>query len=193
MQLIRSDLDFIIAQILQAETNAPIADPSLPVGLRAVDGTHNSILAPMFGAADQVFPRLTNPVFRNAEAATSYEQSAGTVIDSQPRIISNLVADQNILTNPAAHAVDSNGDGTIPNTPSDGGAPFHQWFAPFGQLASISSPREGAAPCSFPCNPAIHFMSRAVTRTSWFSREPPIFPEPTGALEPPMTFTNRQI
>ena len=33
MQLIRSDLDFILAQIMQAETNAPIADPSLPVGL----------------------------------------------------------------------------------------------------------------------------------------------------------------
>ena len=33
MQLIRSDLDFILAQIVQAETNAPIADPSLPVGL----------------------------------------------------------------------------------------------------------------------------------------------------------------
>jgi Ca2+-binding RTX toxin-like protein len=134
MQLIRSDLDFILAQIMQAETNAPIADPSLPVGLRAVDGTHNSIVAPMLGSADQVFPRLTNPVFRSAEAATSYEQSAGTVIDSQPRIISNLVADQNILTNPAAHAVDSNGDGTIPNTPSDGGAPFNQWFALFGQF-----------------------------------------------------------
>ena len=38
------------------------------------------------------------------------------------------------LQNPAAHAVDSNGDGTIPNTPSDGGAPFNQWFALFGQF-----------------------------------------------------------
>ena len=73
-------------------------------------------------------------MFRSAEAATSYEQSAGTVIDTQPRIISNLVADQNIRTNPAANAVDLNGDGTIPNTPTEGGAPFNQWFALFGQF-----------------------------------------------------------
>ena len=35
---------------------------------------------------------------------------------------------------PRPASVDSNGDGTIPNTPSDGGAPFNQWFALFGQF-----------------------------------------------------------
>ena len=34
MKLIRSDLDFILAQIIRAETNAPLASPNLPFGLR---------------------------------------------------------------------------------------------------------------------------------------------------------------
>ncbi|KRD95819.1 hypothetical protein ASE63_12415 [Bosea sp. Root381] len=136
MLLIRSDLDFILAQIIQAETNAPVTDPSLPVGLRTVDGTNNSIVAGQsdFGSADRIFPRLTDPVFRTAEMSSSYAQTSGTVIDSEPRVISNLVADQNALTNPAAAAVDANRDGFIPNVSPDGGAPFNQWFTLFGQF-----------------------------------------------------------
>ena len=101
MQLIRSDLDFILAQIQSAETEtgAPLADPSLPFGLRTVDGTNNSVVPGQsdFGAADRVFPRMTDPVFREADLGTSYSQTkdTDTVIDAQPRIISNLIADQN--------------------------------------------------------------------------------------------------
>ena len=63
MQLIRSDLDFILAQIRFAETGGPLDDPSLPFGLRTVDGRNNSVVPGQsdFGAADRVFPRMTDP------------------------------------------------------------------------------------------------------------------------------------
>jgi hypothetical protein len=58
MLLIRSDLDFILSQILQSEAHTPIDDPSLPFGLRTVNGTGNSIVSGQYGygAADHVFP-----------------------------------------------------------------------------------------------------------------------------------------
>src|SRR3982751_6834807 len=85
------------------------ADPQLPVGLRTVDGTFNNLVPipdqHLFGSADRLFPRLTTPIFRAAEQGTSYATKPQTdVIDSQPRIISNLVVDQS-ATNPAAVAV----------------------------------------------------------------------------------------
>src|SRR4029079_5890715 len=64
------------------------------------------------GAADEVFPRLTTPVFRPAgpeppgfgpPGSPSYNQPAGTLFDTEPRVISNLVVDQT-STNPAAVA-----------------------------------------------------------------------------------------
>src|SRR5215831_17773292 len=109
---IRSDLEFILQQIEIAEANAagtPLRDllPNVivPYGLRTVDGADNNIylLQSHFGAADTVFPRLTDPIFRPAEAGTSYSQTSGTVIDSAPRTISNLVVDQT-ANNPAAYA-----------------------------------------------------------------------------------------
>ncbi len=137
MQLIRSDLDFILAQILSAESGAPSQGASLPFGLRTVNGSNNSVVEGQsaFGAADRVFPRMTDPVLREAEDATSYTQVTGTVVDRQPRVISNLIVDQNGSTNPAAAAVDSDGDGLIPNVaPDPGAAPFNQWFTLFGQF-----------------------------------------------------------
>ncbi len=64
--------------------------------------------------ADLPFPRLTSPVFRNADpitpdfpvgplGPTSYAQKQGNVVDQQPRVISNLIVDQT-STNPAAVA-----------------------------------------------------------------------------------------
>jgi Ca2+-binding RTX toxin-like protein len=148
MKLIRSDLDFILAQIIRAETDAPLESPSLPFGLRTVDGTHNNAVPGQsdFGAADRLFPRMTEPMFRHAEASdpdgpgpmpavpTSYLQTSGVVVDSQPRTISNLVVDMNAATNPAAAAADPDGDGVIPNVDPDDGAPFNQWFTFFGQF-----------------------------------------------------------
>ena len=81
----------------------------LAYGLRSVDGSENNLLDQAgfdqteFGAADTTFPRLLDPLFRNAEAGTSYTQTSGTVINSQPRTISNLIVDQT-ANNPAAYA-----------------------------------------------------------------------------------------
>src|SRR5258706_5017866 len=88
----------------------PNGNPQLPVGLRTVDGSCNN-LVPVpdqhaFGKADRLFPRQTTPVFKDAEQGTSYKQKLlnNTVIDSQPRIVTNLIADQSDA-NPAAVAV----------------------------------------------------------------------------------------
>ena len=122
------DLRFIFSQILVAQDHAAggallgpgpnqVHDPQLPRGLRTVDGTFNNLVpgqvdangvqSQFFGAADQLFPRRTTPVFRAAEAGTSYTQLAGNVFDSQPRMISNLIVDQT-RHNPAAVAANVN-------------------------------------------------------------------------------------
>ena len=79
----------------------------LPYGLRTVDGSYNNLGTgnELFGSSDQLMPRLLNPVFNPAEARpanlhpgvpagpqTSYAQNSGSVYDSQPRIISNLIS-----------------------------------------------------------------------------------------------------
>src|SRR5438093_10968316 len=108
----RADLEFILKQILIAEQNASGTDlrtllpnDEVPYGLRTVDGTLNNLVPTQseFGAADNTFPRLVAPVFRTAEAGTSYAQTSGIVIDSQPRVISNLIVDAT-PNNPAAVA-----------------------------------------------------------------------------------------
>src|SRR5207248_4019378 len=97
-----------------------IPDAITSYGLRTTDGSCNNLLPgrEKFAAADVPFPRLAgNPVFRNAEGApagffgpgspaipsSSYAQKKGFVFDSQPRMISNLIADQT-SSNPAAIA-----------------------------------------------------------------------------------------
>ena len=90
--------------------------PALSFGLRTVDGSCNNLVPGQetFGAADQPFVRLTTPVYRDAEpitpalpvgppGPTSYAQTSGSVIDSEPRVISNLIVDQT-SANPAAVA-----------------------------------------------------------------------------------------
>src|SRR4051794_9277407 len=99
--LIRSDLEFILLQILVAEAHAAGADPATlvpnvfaPVGLRTVDGSYNNLVPgqTLFGAADQPFVTLVPP---------NSPYPDGSVFDPQPRIISNLVADMT-SNNPAA-------------------------------------------------------------------------------------------
>src|SRR5438067_1446125 len=164
-----ADLRFIYQQILVAQDHAAggtllgpgpnqVHDPQLPGGLRTVDGSMNNLVPipdqHLFGASDQVFPRKTTPVFRTGEAGTSYLQTFGNVIDSQPRIISNLVVDQS-ANNPAALAAATNPCGSggfvcqvtaapdpdsgalfIPNITPDFGlsAPFNVMFTFFGQF-----------------------------------------------------------
>lgn len=162
--MIRHDLEFILDQILIAEAHAGGADlasllpnPFLPWGLRTVDGTYNNLLAgqEQFGAADNPFPRALDPVFLNEQDGdtmplgpfpapiitnTNYGVG-GSVADADPRIISNLIADQTI-SNPAAVDAagglffDAQGNAIIPNVAPDEGlsAPFNSWMTLFGQF-----------------------------------------------------------
>ncbi|MGB8327901.1 MAG: peroxidase family protein, partial [Steroidobacteraceae bacterium] len=114
----RVDLDFILTQIKMAEAGQPPVNPHLAFGLRTVSAENNSALAGQdtFGQSDQAFPRLTTPVLGLAQdipsgffgpgspaIPTSYGQTSGFVFDSDPRLISNLIADQS-ANNPAALA-----------------------------------------------------------------------------------------
>lgn len=151
-QFTRLDLEFILTQIKIAETNATgtpletiIQNPTLPFGLRTVDGSLNNIVPGRedFGRADRVHPRLTTPVFRPAENGTSYVQTKASdvVFDSRPRVISNLIVDQT-STNPAAVAAAGNITGApgetlfIENVAPDFGltVPFNMWMVFFGQF-----------------------------------------------------------
>ncbi|MCP1501177.1 Ca2+-binding RTX toxin-like protein [Pseudomonas migulae] len=141
LHMVRTDLNFILDQIKIAEADAAGQDilsliPNIraPLGLRAVDGSNNNLMNlnginnTEFGAADNVFPRVSDPVFNPAEGApagffgpgspatpgSSYQQTSGNVFDSQPRTISNLIVDQT-SNNPAAYATayDAGADGVL--------------------------------------------------------------------------------
>ncbi|WP_240531491.1 peroxidase family protein [Variovorax boronicumulans] len=114
--LIRSDLEFILQQILIAEAQAAGADPAslvpnafAPFGLRTVDGSYNNLMPGQsdYGSADNPFPQLVPQTYSNEQddafagiTNTDYG-SAGNVVDADPRLISNLVADMT-SNNPAA-------------------------------------------------------------------------------------------
>ncbi len=166
-ELDAGDLRFILKQIQIAEAHSAggellgpgpdqVNERRLPFGLRTVDGTLNHLTPGQteFGAADEVFPRMTTSVYRDGEPidldgpgpspaipSTSYNQTKGIVADSAPRLISNLIVDQT-ANNPAAVAV-SGGcvelDGPtcfIGNSAPDVGlsAPFNSMFTFFGQF-----------------------------------------------------------
>jgi hypothetical protein len=130
-----SILDSIIATYGGDATSAAL----LPAGLRTVDGTFNNLLiAPtgipgtpgynpgtsLFGAADTLFPRLTDPIFQNVngpgidfngdgiidiinhnygDASAAPGTQIRSVSDVDPRTISNLIVDMSV-NNPAAIA-----------------------------------------------------------------------------------------
>ena len=105
-----------------------VDSPLLPFGLRTVDGSLNNIVEgrEQWGASGEPFLRLTTPVWTNEGddsisfgggavtlSNTDYGSTGapgpsglggGTVVDADPRIISNLIVDQT-LDNPAAIAV----------------------------------------------------------------------------------------
>lgn len=158
------DLAFILKQIKisEAATNPDgsingdalresVSSPLLPYGLRTVDGSWNSLLPgqELYGSADQTMPRLTALNWQDADLGTSYFQIGGTVVDADPRTISNLISDQT-ASNPAAQEVFDalkgvpgggtiTGEGntlTIPNqSPDVGLSPaFNGWMTFFGQF-----------------------------------------------------------
>ncbi|MBM6582765.1 hypothetical protein ILT44_21395, partial [Microvirga sp. BT689] len=140
VQLIRSDLNFILDQIKIAERHAAgesladiLPNVRVPWGLRTVSGDFNNLLSPSHGAADNTFPRLTEPSYMDAESSfipgmgpvgapgqTSYAQN-GNVVDSTVRTISNLNVDQT-ANNPAAYAAayDPGQDGVLGNAQNRG-------------------------------------------------------------------------
>jgi Ca2+-binding RTX toxin-like protein len=134
----QADLAFILKQIQIAELHAggmtlveaiQTVYPGLtdldaalsPFGLRTVDGRDNNLRPGQgeYGAADTLFPRLTDPTFLNdpdgdtmplgpvgSSAPTITNNNygvAGSVADADPRIISNLIVDMTV-NNPAAVA-----------------------------------------------------------------------------------------
>ncbi len=121
VQLFRVDLKFILDQILLAESGNLPPTAFHPWGLRQVAGTSNHVIPGQetWGASDQNFIRLLDPVFRDAGvvtmaglpgqavgSSTSYLQTKGFVFDAELRMISNLIVDQT-ANNPAA--IEANG------------------------------------------------------------------------------------
>jgi hypothetical protein len=101
-----------------ADLTGLLPNTFVPFGLRTVDGSLNNLLPGQteFGAADNQFPRLVDPVFRDdldgdtfdangpapgGEVTNTNYGTPGNVADADPRIISNLIVDQTI-SNPAA-------------------------------------------------------------------------------------------
>ncbi|MFN6384482.1 MAG: peroxidase family protein [Pseudanabaena sp.] len=122
-----SETKTILQSIMDAYGISAANAAQLPAGLRTVDGTFNSLIPgrSTIGAADTLFPRLTDPVFVNdadgdqmsfgvpgAPVITNnnYDPRLSTnppgvhqasVADADPRIISNLISDTSV-NNPAA-------------------------------------------------------------------------------------------
>lgn len=129
VNIVKHDLEFILKQIKIAERHAageelndlvaeaggfdPASPASpqahlLPYGLRTVDGSYNNLLPGRseWGAADYEFTYLTEQSYVEGTGTFSYASnndygSNGDVVDSHPRLISNLIIDQT-LDNPAA-------------------------------------------------------------------------------------------
>ncbi|EAS51309.1 putative hemolysin-type calcium-binding peroxidase protein [Aurantimonas manganoxydans SI85-9A1] len=117
VKLNENDLRFILDQIKIAEAHAAgadlndlVPDPHVPWGLRTVDGTYNNLVdgREQWGAADTVMPRYLDGSFvtdTNSGAffgVTNNNYAApGSVVDTDPRIISNLIVDMSV-DNPAA-------------------------------------------------------------------------------------------
>jgi Ca2+-binding RTX toxin-like protein len=133
VQLFRVDLQFILDQILLAESGGDPPTAFHPWGLRTVDGRRNHLIPGQenWGAADQPFLRLLTPTWRTADAltfdpdgvdgfgqdvgdSTNYLQFRGFVEDADPRIISNLIVDQ---TPNNFAAVEANGGNPVAESP----------------------------------------------------------------------------
>ena len=116
----------ILQSIMDAYGVTAVNAAQLPAGLRTVDGTFNSLIPGQqtFGAADNLFPRLTDPVFQTVDgpgidfngdgiidvinhnygdASAAPGTQIRSVADVDPRLISNAIVDMSV-TNPAAIA-----------------------------------------------------------------------------------------
>ncbi|WP_281270379.1 peroxidase family protein [Pelagibacterium sediminicola] len=96
VKLNRHDLEFILDQIRIAEAHVAgtplvqlIAQPHLPYGLRTVDGSYNNLIEgrELWGAADQVMPRMLNPNYLNDGDGDT--QDMGPVEMGAPQPVTN--------------------------------------------------------------------------------------------------------
>lgn len=188
-ELLPTDLAFILDQIEISEAHAErfaegetgisgllcqsnddtsgkcVRDPSLPHGLRTVDGSFNNLeFNKDWGSSNEIMPRMLGTEWREADptspgsplpdgdrsmcadpASSCYEQTDGTVYDTQPREISNLIVDTTTANPAAVAAAESNpgaeidpatGEVFVPNIQADEGlsAPVNLFFVFFGQF-----------------------------------------------------------
>ena len=106
-----TDMDFIRAQLDllgNNPLNAPLGTILDPAGIRDPQGVGNNLQNPYFGAANQLFPRLTRSEYQMADGTFTFGQTGLTIVpnpisysvrdknvyDASPRVISNLVASQ---------------------------------------------------------------------------------------------------
>jgi hypothetical protein len=184
VKLTNLDLNFILTQIEMAEAGQTPVNPLLAFGLREVDGTNNNLTegGSKFGASFQPFPAVTAPVFQNAQSGTSYSQTSGLVIDSQPRVISQLIASQGIkITGAGADGVKGTADDVVQANPAALAAQAQD----LGALgAAIRTPRyldrtAFTAPRTTPARPFPARMVFSATRmtsprkATWQRRLPP--------------------
>jgi hypothetical protein len=171
---IRSDLDFILAQIKIAEANAAgqplygegglIPNYLLSWGLRTVDGSYNNLLPgqELWGSSNQPFVELMTPDYRPAGSvldlnggapggvtAANYNPSNdpnSIVVDGTLRTISNLIVDQT-LGNPAAILKALQTGGVVAADLANLGLvlAIHDAFQPFADAAFQSGVAAAAA------------------------------------------------
>jgi Ca2+-binding RTX toxin-like protein len=116
IKLNANDIAFIKKQLTlpgNDPRNAPGGTIIDNTGIRDVQGIGNNVLNPTWGAADQLFSRITTDTtwaqsqgtFNFGPAGvtidptpTSYQDRGVNLIDAQPRIISNLISSQTGLT-----------------------------------------------------------------------------------------------
>ena len=153
-RLNKADLDFILRQIQISESHAAgnpllcenpadtswtcVPDPKLAYGLRTVDGSYNNLQPDQahFGAAALPFPRIADPLFRDADpnpfappgTITSYAEKNNLVVDAEPRMISNLIVDQSVA-NPAAVEMMTTVEGSYPFDHDGDGFNYLEWIA----------------------------------------------------------------
>lgn len=143
LEFILQQIRIAEAHAAGADLSTLVDSPLFPYGLRTVDGSYNNLTEgrETWGQSGQPFPRMSEPDYRNeGDDALMFGTPAnpvwltnndyastggtapgpmtlppGTVVDADPRLISNLVVDQS-LKNPAAIAAAVRHAGEVPES-----------------------------------------------------------------------------
>ena len=143
------DIDFIKGNV-QLPGNIP-PNPLSNAGIRDTQGVGNNLFNPTWGAADQLFARVTPAQYSNAQGTftmgpqgqlnttmtpTSYSVRGINLVDAEPRIISNLVSDQSGVSKLDAQDNPSNPNGArvSPLTGTVNPLPYSGFTTLFGQF-----------------------------------------------------------